>query len=144
MGYRSDVRIIVSKEGYKELSKYVDRYLKDKKFPYMEENIFLHPSVKLLSSDSVYLGWNNLKWYNGYHEIDAVMNGLEHLKQKDLSYRYARIGEDFTDFEEDNHYSVKINDDLVYPATERYFDDCAFDGVEEEPVSIKKKEDMER
>ena len=50
------------------------------------------------------------------------MNGLEHLKKKDLSYRYARIGEDFTDFEEDNYDSVKTNEDLVYPAMERYFD----------------------
>lgn len=141
MGYRSDVRIIVSKEGYKELNDYVNKYLKNKNFPY-QENIFLHPDVKLLGDDSIYLGWNYLKWYNGYHEIDAVMNGLEHLKKKDLSYIYARIGEDFTDFEEDNYDSVKTNEDLVYPAMERYFDDGYFDGIEEEQV--KKKEDMER
>ena len=40
MGYRSDVRIIVSKEGYKELNDYVNKYLKNKNFPY-QENIFL-------------------------------------------------------------------------------------------------------
>ena len=83
MGYRSDVRIIVSKEAYKELNDYVNKYLKNKNFPY-QENIFLHPDVKLLGDDSIYLGWNYLKWYNGYHEIDAVMNGLEHLMKKDL------------------------------------------------------------
>ena len=29
MGYKSDVRIVTSKQGYKELLKYVDMYYKD-------------------------------------------------------------------------------------------------------------------
>ena len=30
MGYRSDVRIVTSKKGFKELTKFVNDYMKDK------------------------------------------------------------------------------------------------------------------
>lgn len=146
MGYRSDVRIVVSKEGYELLKEFVEYYLKDnvKKEEINEMNLLKSVDIKTEGKNQVYLGWNYLKWYDGYNEIDAVMKGLEYLKDKDMSYRYARIGEDFTDFEEDNYDSKTDNLDLSYPAVERYFDDSYFDGVEEEPKPIKKKEDKER
>ena len=35
MGYRSDVRIITSKKGFKELRKFTDNYLKEKNWEYV-------------------------------------------------------------------------------------------------------------
>ena len=103
MGYRSDVRIITTKRGYDELRKFTDKYAK-------------------------YIGWNSIKWYeyggSDYEDVNAIMEGLQHLKEQDLSYRYARIGESYDDYDE--HYYESENEeeqDLEYPSMERYFDD---------------------
>ena len=34
MGYRSDVRILTTKKGFKELKKFTDNYLKEKNYTY--------------------------------------------------------------------------------------------------------------
>ena len=52
------------------------------------------------------------------------MEGLQHLKEKDFSYRYARIGESYDDYDEHYYESEKEEEqDLEYPSMERYFDD---------------------
>ena len=52
------------------------------------------------------------------------MDGLSHLADKDFSYRYARIGESYDDYEEFSHESEKEEEqDLEYPSMTRYFDD---------------------
>ena len=126
MGYRSDVRIITTKRGYDELRKFTDKYLKDKKFTYgnLLDQLDLNNETKYAK----YIGWNSIKWYeyggSDYEDVNAIMEGLKHLKEQDLSYRYARIGESYDDYDE--HYYESENEeeqDLEYPSMERYFDD---------------------
>lgn len=121
MGYRSDVRILTSKKGFAELNKYVNNYLKDKNDYNLMENI----QYKTENDFACYFGWNWVKWYEGsYDSVDAIMNGLEHLKEKEYSYRYARLGENFDDYEE-HYYESEIEDeqDLEFPNVIREFDD---------------------
>lgn len=123
MGYRSDVRIITSKKGFKELNKYVKNYLskiKESDYNLMDDLYF-----KVENKYSCYFGWNWVKWYeNSYPSVDAVMSGLQHLREKDLSFRYSRIGEDYDDYESDYHESEKEEEqDLDYPSMLREFDD---------------------
>ena len=121
MGYRSDVRILTSKKGFAELNKYVNNYLKDKNEYNLMENI----QYKTENDFACYFGWNWVKWYEGsYDSVDAIMNGLEHLKEKEYSYRYARLGENFDDYEE-HYYESEIEDeqDLEFPNVIREFDD---------------------
>jgi len=121
MGYRSDVRILTSKKGFAELNKYVNNYLKDKNDYNLMENI----QYKTENDFACYFGWNWVKWYEGsYDSVDAIMNGLEHLKGKEYSYRYARLGENFDDYEE-HYYESEIEDeqDLEFPNVIREFDD---------------------
>lgn len=122
MGYRSDVRIITSKKGFKELSRYVKNYLKDS--PESDYNLMDNLKFKAENDYACYFGWNYLKWYEGYDSVDAIMNGLEHLKEKDMSYRIARIGENYDDIEEEYYESEKEEEqDLEFPSMLRQFDD---------------------
>ena len=81
MAYRSDVRIIVSKNGYEELKKYVDNNLpvEEKKY-----NLLENTDLKLFKDDQVLLGWNSVKWYeySDFKEVDSIMNGLKDLQEK--------------------------------------------------------------
>lgn len=126
MAYRSDVRIIVSKNGYEELKKYVDNNLpvEEKKY-----NLLENTDLKLFKDDQVLLGWNSVKWYeySDFKEVDSIMNGLIDLQEKEYSYRFARIGEQIDDIEE--RYVDGNNDSniyLEYPAIDRYFYDDHF------------------
>lgn len=45
--------------------------------------------------DCVYFGWDSLKWYDGYDEVDLIMGFIQECE----CYAYARIGEDYNDIE---------------------------------------------
>lgn len=122
MGYRSDVRIITSKKGFNELNKYVKDYLS--KLDHDEYNLLDNLKFKAENDYSVYFGWNWVKWYQSYESVDAVESGLQHLKDKDMSFRFARIGESYDDYEEDSYESENEEEqDLDYPSMIREFDD---------------------
>ncbi len=122
MGYRSDVRIITSKKGFNELNKYVKDYLS--KLDHDDYNLLDDLKFKAENDYSVYFGWNWVKWYSSYESVDAIESGLQHLKDKDMSFRFARIGESYDDYEEDSYESeYEEEQDLDYPSMLREFDD---------------------
>lgn len=142
MSYRSDVRIITSKKGFKELEKYVKTHLayaNDKDY-----NIMDNMKFKVENDYSCYFGWDYVKWYGTFDSVNAVMEGLEHLKAKDMSYRFSRIGESYDDIEEDSYESKKEEEqDLEYPSMLREFDDDYVISLMDNANSIKKYEHEE-
>ena len=145
MGYRSDVRIIVSKNGYKELQKYVDEHIKNYKINNImpgsvaaesdyDYNLLNQLDVSKASSDGkqIYLGWNYLKWYDGYEDVDAVMDSLSKLEDNGYGYSFARLGENFDDYEEQcADCTIKDNIGFLdYPSVSRYFDDDEFKDID--------------
>ena len=125
MGYRSDVRIITTGEGWKELKSFAEKYVK-----YMtdiETNIFKDAYLDYFKTtedgEIVYLGWNAIKWveHDNFYDVDGVMKGLRKLERLDIPFRYARIGEDYTDYDEDYH--TNENDILPNTSLIREFDD---------------------
>lgn len=123
MGYRSDVRIMTSKKGFNELKKFVNNYLKKDNEGYYD--LLEHLNIKEENDYACYFGWNWIKWYEGsYKDVDAIIEGLEHLREKDFSFRFSRIGESYDDYEEDYHDSEKEEEqDLEFPSMLREFDD---------------------
>lgn len=122
MGYRLDVRIITTKKGFDELNNYVKKYLKEKgNYDY---NLLDNLKFKAENDYTVYFGWNYLKWYEGYDSVDAIVDGLNHLKENNMSYRFARLGESYDDYEEESFESdLEEEQDLDYPSMLREFDD---------------------
>ena len=93
MGYRSDVRIVTSKKGYKVLDNYVKKYLRDHDKD-RTWNLLKSPKIKKETPYTTYIGWDCLKWYeySDYVDVDAIMTGLDYLKENGYSYRYSRLG----------------------------------------------------
>ena len=122
MGYRSDVRIIVSKKGYEQLKKFTDSFLKQKQ---EDCNLLDNPEVFHNGKNGVLLGWNNIKWYEYCDDnlVNSILKGLENLKNKDMSYRIARLGENYDDYDESYYDSGKEEQDIAFPSIIRKFDD---------------------
>ena len=102
MGYRSDVRIRTTKEGYEVMKKFVENYIKEKGLKGTNWNLLEHAEITE-AEDSITLDWAYMKWYegiNGYEDVDAIMNSLYELSEKDIDYQYMRIGEEDDDIEE--------------------------------------------
>ncbi len=127
MGYRSQVRLITTKKGFEELKSFNDKYLQDHKGinGFEEYNLMDELTLKEEDNHSVYFGWDWVKWYEGsYKSVDAIMNGLNHLRDKDMSFRFSRLGEDYDDYEEQYHDSEKEEEQgLEFPYVIRDFDD---------------------
>ena len=125
MGYRSDVRIVTTRKGFDELKKYTEKYLKEKNYTF--GNLLDDLDLNHETRTAKYFGWNSIKWYEdceGYEDVDAVISGLSHLEKNNFSFRYARIGEDYSDYEEIYFDSTKkVEQGLEYPWLNRNFDD---------------------
>ena len=129
MAYRSDVRLVVSKDGYKQLKKYVNENLPES---HKEYNLLQSPDVELENEEQVYLGWNATKWYeySDFKEVDVIMNGLKDLMKTEYSYNYARLGENADDYEESSFTGERDKElYLEFPQLERYFDDDSFEDI---------------
>ena len=122
MGYRSDIRIITSKDGFERLKEFIKEYLKDNKEDY---NLLEECDIKEEGKEQCYFGWNYVKRYeHDYPEVIAIMEGLNHLEENEYSYRYMRIGESYDDIEEQSYDGEKDeNIYLEYPNMLREFDD---------------------
>lgn len=123
MGYRSDVRLVTSKKGYETLEASVKKFLGKDNSDY---NLLDNPDVLIKGKNGVLVGWNSIKWYedSDYKAIDAIEAGMNHLADKELGYRFARIGESYDDYEEKSEDS-KEDDYLPYPSMIREFDDAS-------------------
>lgn len=124
MGYRSDVRIITSKNGFEKLKEFIDKYLKENSGDEIEDNLLDICDIKQEGKEQIYFGWNCIKWYDEYTDVEAIMKGLECLEEKEYSYRYMIIGENYDDIEE-RYYDGKKDEEinLEYPCMIREFDD---------------------
>ena len=101
MGYRSDIRIRLTKEDFKRLKKEFEEKLI--KTEILNWNLFEHLNIYKEeddcpyfygedgehSIDAVYFGWNYLKWYDGYKDVEFIENFIFECEY----YSFIRIGE---------------------------------------------------
>lgn len=121
MGYYSNVRLVVSKKGYKALSQYVRNYLGPHQ---LDNNLLRNADFKKKTSYGYAFGWNDIKWYQGdeeyYKDVNAMMSGIKYLTNKNLSFNFVKVGQDYDDYEE--IYNDGENIDLPFPTLDRSFD----------------------
>lgn len=119
MASYSDVRIIVSEEGFFEFRKEVEKYIKENNCKY---NLLDKCDFKEQGKKQVYIGWNRINWNMFLSEVQAIENSLYLLEEKDYSYRFAELGENEGEYELRTFDSSK-EENLDYPNLIRKFDD---------------------
>lgn len=102
MGYRSDIRIRLKTEDYENLveeykkkfpedtemfGKYLDVHIEQKNVACYELNN--NDIIDDTKESCVFFGWNDLKWYNEYTEVQFIMNFIQNCTH----YAFCRIGE---------------------------------------------------
>ena len=144
MSYKSDVRIITSKNGFKKLSEFVEKYLKEKNLDMKKCNLMNSLDINVSNKEQCYFGWDHIKWYDGYSEVDSIMRGLDNLVEEEYSYRYMQIGEYYDDIEEEYYDGDKEKDIyLEYPCIIREFDDDYVKDLIQDKEIEQMKEDKE-
>ena len=96
MGYTSEIRVILKRQDFEELKKKMSKYYKEKNYDY---DLFDTNDYLLMVEENenwVKFGWNGLKWYKGYEDVDLIMEFIESREQ----YHYMRLGEEYGDLEE--------------------------------------------
>ena len=132
----------MSKNAYKEfekqVKKHIDNYKKNNvlKGSITDEsgydfNLLNNLDIFRQSDDKnkLYFGWNWMKWYDGYEEVDSIMDSLNKLEDKGYGYSYGRIGESMDDYEE-MYVKCTPKDNIDYlevPPFYRYFEDARYE-----------------
>ena len=109
MGYRSDVRICLKKEDYNELrAKAQEKGMTENNYLLDESAFDIHKE----NEDIVAFGWNDIKWYSGYSDVDFIIDFFEELRTNCHPYSIVRIREGREDIEVENYYGE--DDDKDY------------------------------
>ena len=110
MGYRSEVKIATTREGYDRMCRHVDeRSERGKSYPLISTK--RKPAFVDERDGTVVFGWDNIKWYEGLlADVDNIMSALSELGETGIPYEFCRVGEDYDDVE---FRCVNDNEDLA-------------------------------
>ena len=86
MGYYSDVKVSTTQEGFEFLKAQCDK----------KHQLFQGPEYVLEydNEKGVVFGWNDVKWYPGFADVDAFMSALNKADDAGFPYEYVEVGED--------------------------------------------------
>lgn len=101
MGYRSEVKIATTQEGYERICRRVDELSIDHNcHPLIGEAIA--PENFEQADGCVVFGWDFIKWYDTYLDVINVTTALGELADEGIPYEFCRIGENWDDIEFSN------------------------------------------
>ena len=120
MGYRSEVRIATTEEGYGEFLKACDA----KNAALGVERPLIGTGIEPDSCERergcVLFGWDEVKWYDLYADVQAVEQAIAEMDERDIPCRFVRVGEDWDDIE----VMGDIDGLAVFPTPETFIDVC--------------------
>ena len=121
MSYRSDVRIRLLEKDYKRL---VEKFREDIVDGLGFEDLFsienltvcrksmqeivgaINYTDYIKEEPTILFGWDYIKWYEGtFEDVDLIMT---FLRDSDIPYAYARIGEEYDDVEKESRHMYDI------------------------------------
>lgn len=99
MGYYSDIRVSTTKEGF-EFIKRVSEGLLEKSGSNKKSLIGrCNYTVDVSDENGIVFGWDCVKWYREFQEVNAIMNALSLADLANIPLQYCEVGEDNdTDF----------------------------------------------
>lgn len=105
MGYRSQVYLKTTTEGYIVIKKFNDS------IEVVAEKPLGGAIIQRTSTGFYKITFNDVKWYEGtFKEVDNFMKALDLLKEQDIPYSFIRIGEDVDDIVYDCNWTSDIPD----------------------------------
>lgn len=100
MGYRSDVKLAVYAKDQEHFKGCIAHWLLTGHLPFHKDNDSLWDSVSVIKTHNAWyqafgllFETENVKWYQGYPEIDAIENMIEDLEESSFEYEFIRVGE---------------------------------------------------
>lgn len=102
MGYRSEVRIATTREGYDAICDCVDRLSAgQREYQLVGRNI--QPEHFEEFGGCVVFGWSFIKWYVGdLADVTNVAKALSEIGALGIPYEFCRVGENRDDIEFEN------------------------------------------
>lgn len=98
MGYRSQVYLKTTTEGYVMIKKADDEITTEADKP------LAWSEVKVTSSGNYKITWDDIKWYDSYPNVQKMNELMNKMDDLDIPYSFIRIGEDSTDVEWKHNY----------------------------------------
>lgn len=112
MGYRSQIRIIMKKDNYNELvEKCRKKFENRQEYNLLSDKNNLDEYTERDNGNIVLFGWDYIKWYDGYEDVDCITEYLRQLQDKDIPFKLVEVGEDGAI---DEMYSECIYDNEEY------------------------------
>lgn len=100
MGYRSQVYLKTTTEGYLVIKKFNDSIEVEDHKP------LGGATVQKTASGFYKISFDDVKWYEGtFKDVDNFMEALELLKKQDIPYSFIRLGEETTDIVHDCNWT---------------------------------------
>lgn len=106
MGYRSDVRLRTTREGYRKFKEIVTADMDE------GEDILSYKENIKIEDKQVTITWSYMKWYPEFKEIQAFNKAIEYLCEHNIDFQFIRIGENIDDIEENYHINNGDIDDF--------------------------------
>lgn len=73
----------------------------------------LHGAEILRTESGFYkIIFEDVKWYEGYKDVNNFMKALNRLDEQDIPYKFIRLGEDIEDIEVKENYTDDMPDEL--------------------------------
>lgn len=117
MSYRSDVKLITTREGWERIRKEVRKLGVDEKY-----SLVSGVGEPICAGKYVLAEWDSVKWYEGRdEEVDAIMRELRKFDVEHIPYQYLRVGEDWgdNDYFYERDWKSKDYDDMPDLVLER-------------------------
>ena len=136
MGYRSNVYLKTTTEGYLVMKQLNDSITRE------EEKPLLGAEIQKTKSGFYKITFDDIKWYEGtFKDVDNFMKGLELMRKQDIPYSFIRIGEESDDIEHKMNYTDDMPDEILNfePVVDVNDDDWScYEDVEDDKDHIKK------
>lgn len=100
--YSSDIRIVTTIEGFETMKILIDNYLGS--IDSEEKDLLYNLQEYIINQQDNYiiLGWNNLPSDESSEDgINSIKYSLEELKERNIPFRFARIGDEIIEWNGD-------------------------------------------
>ena len=106
MGYRSEVYLKTTTEGWIILKSFNDKITEPENRP------LAYSEVNKTPSGFYKIEYHDIKWYDSYKQIQNFNHVLDEMRDQDIPFSFIRLGEDTDDIEHVCNWTDDIPDEI--------------------------------